>query len=120
MGSLLGFGFVSQGLQIGQVYSPHSRAKVYIKQGGVGAVISLQLVHVPGEELKCGWRSDIVWVQSPEIHKLFVEVWAQLIGQALDDLVVEVVGQGEAVEVLYVVEIFDNFQAGLKGFNFGS
>ena len=44
----------------------------------------------------------------------------QLIGQASNDIGVEVVGQGDAVEVFLVLRLFDNLQAGWKGFNFGS
>ena len=36
-------------------------------------MISLQLAHLNGEELKRVWCSDIVWVQSPEIQELVVE-----------------------------------------------
>ena len=42
------------------------------------------------------------------------------LGEASDDVGVKVVGQGKAVEVFHVMELFDNLQAGLKGFNFGS
>ena len=77
--------------------------EVDIKQIWIRSVILLQFEHVPGEKPECGFCSDIVWVLVTEVHELVVEERSQLIGQ-----------------VLHVVEILDDLQACLEGFNLRS
>ena len=80
--------------------------------------MELALVHVPGEELKCGWSSDVVWVQSLELHVLVVEGGLQFVGKVSNDIRIE--GVGDNVEIFHVMELLEYFQGGLQSFDFRS
>ena len=54
-----------------------------------------------------------------EFHELIVERRPHFHGKASHDVLVEGLGEGDAVEVLHLVELLDNFQIGLQGFNLG-
>ena len=46
---------------------------------------------------------------------MYFEGCSDLPGEALHDVLVEVRGEGNVVEVVSVVELLDNFQVGLQG-----
>ena len=62
---------------------------------------------------------DVVRVLVAEFHELIVERRPHFHGKASHDVLDEGLGDGDAVEVLHLVELLDNFQIGLQGFNLG-
>ena len=52
---------------------------------------------------------------SISLNSMYFEGCSDLPGEALHDVLVEVRGEGNVVEVVSVVELLDNFQVGLQG-----
>ena len=62
---------------------------------------------------------DVIRVLVAVFHELIIERQPHFHGQASHDVLNEGLGEGDAVEVLHLVELLDNFQIGLQGFNLG-
>ena len=56
---------------------------------------------------------DVIRVLVAEFHELIIERRPHFHGKASHDVLDEGLGDGNAVEVLHLVELLDNFQIGL-------
>ena len=68
---------------------------------------------------KRGGRLDVVRVLVAEFHELIIERRPHFYWKTSNDILDEGLGEGDAVKVLHFVELLDDFQIGLQGFNFG-
>ena len=91
-----------------------------MEEGWVCSVVLFHFAHKLHDELECSWSSDVVRVNILEFHILLVEGCLDLGGEALHDVLVEVRGEVNVVDVVGVVELLDHFQVGLQGFDLWS
>ena len=73
-----------------------------------------------GKKQERGRRSDVGRILASKLHVLIVEGQPHFHGEAPHDVLDEMLGEGDTVEVLHVVELLDDFQVGLKGLDLGS
>ena len=64
--------------------------------------------------------SDVGWIFASELHVLVCEGGPNLHGEASHDVLDEGLGERDAVEVLHVVELLNDFQVGLEVLDLGS
>ena len=82
---------------------------VQIKKRRVQTIALFQLVHKLGEEQeRAGRKSDIGRILASEFHELIVENQSHFQGETSHDVLDQWLNEGDAVEVLCVVELLDN------------
>ena len=72
-------------------------------------VVLLQFVRIPCEEKELGKGSDVGRILFSEFHVLIVEGRLHFNGEAPHDVLDEGLSKGDAVEVIYIMELLDNF-----------
>ena len=86
--------------------------KVAIEKGRVRSIVLLQLVHILDKELERGWGSDVGRVFAFEVHELVVEGGHHLHREAFHDVLDQVPGMRDVVEVFHIMELLNDLQIG--------
>ena len=73
-----------------------------------------------GKEQECVRGSDVGRIFASELHVLIVEGQSHFYGEASHDILDERLGERDAVEVLHVVKLLNDFQVGLESLNLGN
>ena len=81
-----------------------------IKEGKVISVIPFHFVHKLSHEQERGWGSEVIRVNVSKFDVFLVERCPDLDGESLHNVLVEVGGEGNVVDVVGVVKLLYNFQ----------
>ena len=65
-------------------------------------------------------RSDFGRILASELHVLIIEGRPHFHGEFPHDVLDEMLGEGDTVEVLHIVELIDDLEVGLKNLDLGS
>ena len=101
-------------------FDSHTRSGVYcFIEVRVGSVVFRQLIHKLSNESKRGWRSYVCCAFITEFHVPLVEITFHFQWNLSHDVLVEVLSEGNTMEVLHVMELLDDDKVGLQLLDLG-
>ena len=101
-------------------FDSYTRSGVYcVIEVRVGSVVFRQFVHKLSNECKRGWRSNVCCSFITEFHETLVKITLHFQWNSFHDVLVEVVSEGNTMEVLHIMELLDDDEVGLQLLDLG-